>query len=45
MANNKSPETRVLREFVDISDAPFIMRAMGYYPSENEVSKQNNGIK
>ncbi|GFR90714.1 WD repeat-containing protein 66 [Elysia marginata] len=40
-----STETRQIGNRVPISEVPFIMRAMGFYPSEQEIEDMLNEIK
>jgi len=39
LANSRNPETTVIRDYVDVFNVSFLMRAMGYYPSETEVNR------
>lgn len=39
LIDSPKPETVVFSDFVNICDVSFIMRAMGYYPSETEVNQ------
>lgn len=39
LANSRNPETTVIREYVDVFNVSFLMRAMGYFPSEIEVNR------
>lgn len=38
LANNSNPVTSILKNSVDICNIGYLMRAMGYYPSEVEVN-------
>jgi len=40
LSNSQNPETTVFRDLVDFCEVSFIMRAMGYYPSEAEVIRK-----
>lgn len=37
LSNSQNPETTVLKDAVDVCELSYLMRAMGYYPSETEV--------
>lgn len=37
LANSRNPETTVIKDYVDVFNVSFLMRAMGYFPSETEV--------
>jgi len=39
LANSQNPETTVIRDYVDVYNVSFLMRAMGYFPSETEVNE------
>lgn len=41
LKNSQDPEEVVVDQFVDVFEIPFIMMAMGYYPSETEVNRMN----
>jgi len=41
LKNSQRPEEVVVDQFVDVFEIPFIMTAMGYYPSETEVNRIN----
>ncbi|CAI6356935.1 unnamed protein product [Macrosiphum euphorbiae] len=38
LANSQNPETTVIRDYVDVYNVSFLVRAMGYFPSETELS-------
>lgn len=38
LSNSQNPETTVLKDAVDVCELSYLMRAMGYYPSETEVN-------
>jgi len=38
LANSRNPETTVISDYVDVYNLSFLMRAMGYFPSETEVN-------
>jgi len=39
LANSRNPETTVISDYVDVFNVSFLMRAMGYFPSETEVNR------
>jgi len=39
LANSRNPETTVISDYVDVFNVSFLMRAMGYFPSETEVNQ------
>lgn len=38
LANSRNPETTVIKDYVDVYNVSFLVRAMGYFPSETEVN-------
>lgn len=42
LKSSQRPEEMVFEEFINVFEIPFIMMAMGYYPSETEVNRIND---